>query len=455
MRSKTFLATFLLFLIILFSSLSVVSAYMTSNQMNMLKEKSVAEYQMMIISLTKDIAILTEREKSKDYTKDVNALINNYAKYYEKHNITIALNKLELTEPEKVASKNIEVSFITCEREYYIFITGALSEPFQNYQLDYHYNVTKSIMDMKNIQHILLFVGILFSVITMFALHFILAGIFKPLNIVAKTSKKIADGHYSERIYIKGKHEVAAMAAGFNRMAEQIEKQICLLEKESAQKQQFVDNFAHEIRTPLTSIYGYAEYLQKAALNEEEIIESAQFIIEEARHMKKISNSLLELATLRHYKPIENKISIPQLFEYIKHTMQNVLTERKIQFNYSSDTDILEGQEDLIKSLLLNLCTNAVKACPSNNGIIHLKADRLRDKVIISVTDNGCGIPEENISKVTEAFYRVDKARSREQGGAGLGLAICQQIAAVHGAKLTVESSINIGTTIKVTFTTS
>lgn len=455
MRLKTFLATFFLFLVILFTSLSVVSVYMTRNQMNMLKDKSTAEYQMMINSFAKDIAALRERESSTDFGAAVTKLMNSYSKYYEKYHINLSLMDIKSQEQENDLSENMEVTFINRDQEHFIYIIGTLAEPFQYYQLDYYYNVTKNVNDMKNIQNILLIVGIAFSVITAIALHLILSGIFKPLGIVAKASKQIADGHYGERIQLKGKNEVAEMAEDFNRMAEEIENQICLLEQEAAQKQQFVDNFAHEIRTPLTSIYGYAEYLQKAALNEEEVIESAQFIIEEASQMKKLANSLLELATLRHYKLVEGKISLPRLFEYIEHALQNVLTAKNIQLICSCDTDLLKGQEDLIKSLLLNLCTNAAEACPPDHGIIHLKAFCQKEQIILSVTDNGHGISEDHLSKVTEAFYRADKGRSREHGGAGLGLAICKQIAAVHDAKLTVESSVHAGTTISITFTGS
>lgn len=453
MRLKTFLATFLLFLIILFSSLSVVSVYMHHNQMRMLKDKSAAEYQMMVNSFSKDITAMLERENSKANSTGINTLINSYAKYYEKYNINLTLSDLE--NQENALADVMELSLINNGQEYFIYVTGTLAEPFQNYQLNYYYNVTKNVQEMRSIQTILLLVGIVFSVITVLALHFILSGIFKPLNIVASTSKKIADGHYNERIEIKGRNEVAEMAADFNRMAEEIEKQFDLLEQEAEQKQQFVDNFAHEIRTPLTSIYGYAQYLQKAALSEEDIIESAQFIIDEADHMKKLSNSLLELATLRHNQLVRSKISLPLLFEHVEQSLKVILNEKNIQLNCSCRTDFLNGQEDLIKSLLLNLCTNAAKACPSGTGIIRLEAYQQDDKTVLSVSDNGYGIAEENISKVTEAFYRVDKVRSREQGGAGLGLAICRQIAAVHGAKLDIESGLDMGTAITVTFTTS
>jgi signal transduction histidine kinase len=171
--------------------------------------------------------------------------------------------------------------------------------------------------------------------------------------------------------------------------------------------------------------------------------------------MKKLSNSLLELATLGNYKPMKGKILISELFENIHQTMKSVLAERNIHFSCHNDVDVLEGQEDLIKSLLLNLCANAVTACSTDNGTIHLSASKHEEKTVLSVTDNGCGITKENIHKVTEAFYRIDKARSREHGGAGLGLTLCKRIAEVHGADLIIESLVDTGTTIKIILTSS
>jgi signal transduction histidine kinase len=284
-------------------------------------------------------------------------------------------------------------------------------------------------------------------VIAALGLYYILLRIFKPLGIVANTSRKIANGNYGERIYIKGENELSSMALDFNRMAEQIEQQIL-------GKQQFIDNFAHEIRNPLTSVYGYAEYLQKTSFDEDVNIKSTQFIMDEANHMKKIANSLLELATLRNYSPVKNKISIGNLFNDVEQTLKKSLLGKNIQFICKNEIDILEGQEDLIKSLLLNLCFNAIKACTPNEGIIHLEAKKQEEKIVLSVSDNGCGISDEDIEKITEPFYRVDKARSREHGGAGLGLTLCKQIAEVHGAEIKIKSAVSAGTKIKIFFTT-
>jgi len=285
--------------------------------------------------------------------------------------------------------------------------------------------------------------------------------IFKPLGIVANTSRKIANGQFDERIDIKGKSELFSVANDFNTMADEIEKHMQILEEEAVGKQQFIDNFAHEIRTPLTSVYGYAEYLQKTPFDSDELIESTQFIMDEANHMNKLANSLLELATLRNYKPSKKEIPIRQLFDNLAQALKKTLNEEGVQLVCKSDAEILYGQEDLIKGLLLNLCLNAIKSCskdalgndpPEGGGIVLLEAKKQGENVVLSVTDNGCGISAEHTAKITEPFYRIDKARSREHGGAGLGLTLCKQIVDAHEAKMEIESSPGAGTTVKIYF---
>jgi len=475
MRIKTFMATYLLFLGILFSSVGIVSVYLNNSQMNMLREKSVSQYQTIAASLTRDIAVLYGRYhepilpilvseldgvQSRIYAEHplmgarfldaVDTLMRGYARYYARQNIYIAINTLNIS-----GYAQPEVSFVNHEGEHFIDIIGTIRGPFGYLQLDYSLDITENISNMQGIQGALMISAIAFSVIAALALHFILLSIFRPLSIVTKASRKIADGQFGERIGIKGKNEIARVAYDFNKMAEKVESQITFLEEEAVNKQQFVDNFAHEIRTPLTSIYGYAEYLQKASLDEQEVIESAEYIMGEAIHMKNIANSLLELATLRNYVPIKNEISISTLFDDISQTMEKSLREHNIRLICDSDSDIVYGQEDLIRSLLLNLCSNALKACPPGDGVIWLDAKETQNGVAISVTDNGRGIPKENLAKITEPFYRVDKSRSREHGGTGLGLALCRQIAEAHGAEMAVNSAIGAGTMIQITFTTS
>ncbi|MCL2856669.1 MAG: HAMP domain-containing histidine kinase [Oscillospiraceae bacterium] len=455
MRLKTFFATYLLFLCILFSSVGIVSVYMTSSQVSMLKEKSAGQYQAIAHSLSRDIAVLYGRGMDLvDFSLAVDNLVSGYARYYIRQNVHISIADLTLSGQGNLLSEG-EVSFVIQGAEYFIYIAGFLPGRLGYFQLNYSLNVTENIADMQNIQRILLFSAIVFSIVAAFALYFILSSIFKPLSIVAKASRKIANGQFGERINVKGNNELAQVALDFNKMAGKVERQIIFLEEEAVSKQQFVDNFAHEIRTPLTSIYGYAEYLQKASLDEKETIESAGYIMDEANHMRKIANSLLELATLRNYQPVKSPISIPALFEDIGQTMEASLRKHNVRMVCQSDIDTIDGQEDLIRSLLLNLCCNALKACPPAGGNIRLEAKVLPNGTLISVIDDGCGIPKESLPEIAEPFYRVDKSRSREDGGIGLGLTLCNKIAEVHNAEMAVESTVGEGTSVHVTFTTS
>ena len=454
MRLKTFLATYMLFLCIMFAGLGIVSVYLMNSQTDMLKTKGVRDYHAIAAMLAKDIAVLYGREAGAaitDSSASVKSLLDGYTRYYKRFGIDISVTAAAgFVDGNALGSA---VSLIQRESGHFVHVSGALPEPFENYRFDYYLDVTNDIKDTQNIQNLLLLFAASFSVIAAVGLYFILSAIFRPLAIVADTSRKIADGQYSERINVKGKHEIAAMAEDFNRMSAMIEKQIRDLEEEAIAKQQFVDNLAHEIRTPLTSIYGYAEYMQKAPLDEQEIIESAQFIIDEAEQMKNIADSLLELATLRDYSPTKAGILLHRLFDDVARSLEKALKEQKVRLICRSSVDVLCGQEDLIKSLLMNLCHNALKSCRPDTGIVHLTADGQDEKTIISVADNGCGIPPEAIAKVTEPFYRVDKERSRERGGAGLGLALCRQIAEAHDAEMLIESAAGLGTTVKIIFT--
>jgi len=456
MRIKTFIATYLLFLTVLFSSVGIVSLYLNNSQIDMLSDKSTGQFQTIVSSLDRDVAVLWGRERGSEITDlaffdAVDMLVRGYARYYARHNINISVADLRLSRIEQPPS---EIVFDTNGEEYFILITGMLSEPFGNFLLAYSLNITESIAEMRNIQRTLLIAAGIFSAVAAIGLHLILSSIFRPLTIVAKASREIAEGRFGERIPIKEKNELAQVAIDFNKMAERVERQIILLEEEADNKQQFVDNFAHEMRTPLTSIFGYAEYMQKAVLEDYEVAELSERIMNRAGYLQDIANSLLQLAMLRNYTPNYKKIHIQHLFNDISQTVKAQMEGAYVKFTCKPDADYISGQVDLVKSLLLNLCSNALKACTPYKGSIYLEAKSESKYITLSVTDNGSGIPADLLPKVTEPFYRIDKARNQKDGGAGLGLSLCKRIAEAHGATMKIESTISVGTIVKISFTT-
>ena len=450
MRLKTFLATYILFLCILFLSFGIVSVYMTDAQMDIHLERSSAEFLRIRNSLSRDIALL--HSISTNLLGDLTDLLHSYMEHYARDNVSLFLRVAQSAYDEDQIMSAL-VYFETRDDGYFVVASGLLPEPFEFIQLDYRLDITLEIGSMNHVRNVLLLICIALSILTAFALYFILSKIFNPLSIVSSASRKIASGNYDERINISGKNEIAAMSEDFNSMADEISRQIQVLREESKAKQQYIDNFAHEMRTPLTSIYGYAEYMQRVDLSEEETIEAAQYIMDEASHMKNMAGSLLTLATLRGYSAHSEEISVGKLFEEVKRACDKLSSHEGKTLKWEVETDIMWGQEDLIKILLVNLCNNALDAC-DESGVVTMGLRSSDKNVILSVSDNGRGIPSDSLDKITEPFYRVDKARSRESGGAGLGLALCRRIAEVHGATLTVRSVFGEGTTVEVIFTT-
>ena len=444
MRTRAFILSYIVFVGILFTALGTLSAFLTNSQIDLLREKTLREYQTLVESLSRDMQIIYQR--SDDFSAALNGLMEGYRHHYSRSGIQLAL--IESSD----FSNEIQITIHENEGSHFLTLGGNLPSFFEGRRLYYEVDITETMGELQRIHTYLLLIAAAFSIAAVFILYFLFSYIFKPLKLIAASSRKIADGQYGERIPVPGESELAEVAADFNRMAETIANQIQELALEAELKQQFVDNFAHETRTPLTAIFGYAEYIQKVPLSEAAVIDLVTCIMNEALYMQKLGDSLLELAALRGRRVETTPLYIPDLFASIQQTFYNTLLEKEILLEQNSCDAFLEGQENLVKSLLANLISNGIKACEPAHGKIILKAESLEKTIRISVEDNGCGIPASELSKVTEPFFRLDKARTRKAGGIGLGLALCSQIAKSHGAELTILSEPQKGTCVTVTF---
>jgi len=279
---------------------------------------------------------------------------------------------------------------------------------------------------IQNMRNLLVIISAGFSIFVGIGLYYVLKRIFKPLNDVVSIASKFSSAH-----------ELIAVSEALGSMSTEIERELF-------QMKFVVDNFKQEIQAPLDSICDCAEGLKDK--------ESAESILIETERIKKVANTLLTLATLQHYKPVIENVYISQLFEDIHHELGQLLHERDVELFIHDEVDKVKGQEDLVKLLLLNLCTNAITSCASGMGVVYLEATQKKNDVIIMISDNGHGIPKEGLSKITEPFYRVNKTRSREHGGVGLGLTLCKQITDIHGAKMIVTSNVGTGTVVEVIF---
>ncbi len=267
----------------------------------------------------------------------------------------------------------------------------------------------------------------------------------QPIRRLSSATKRFSKGDFSQRIVIKGKDELSLLSQDFNIMAEKLEHTVEELKDTAQRQEEFVNNFAHELKTPLTSIIGYADMIRSKKMDEELIIESAKYIFEEGKRLESLSMKLMDIIILKNQTFALKKINICSLFESIEGAYRPVFDRENIEFNVQCENATIQIEPDLIKTVCINLLDNARKAITSN-GKISLVGKINNQGYSIAVIDNGRGMDKSEIAKITEAFYMVDKSRARAQGSAGLGLSICSEIIKLHGGTLTFQSTPNEGT---------
>lgn len=289
-------------------------------------------------------------------------------------------------------------------------------------------------------------------VFTAFFSYIIAYHLTKPLSRLSKVARKISEGDLSIRAGIESNDEVGELAADIDDMAENLEANIEELNDAVRRQEDFVGNFAHELKTPLTSIIGYADMLRSRKLSQETVFGAANYIFTEGKRLEGMSFKLLELLVTKQQNVVLKKIDAEYFFDEIKGALTPIMDKDNINLSINAEAGYIEADMDLFKSVLFNLADNARKA---TDGKIDARIDiagRVEDnRYIITVTDNGSGIPKEEVDKITEAFYMVDKSRAREQGGAGLGLALCKQIMEVHEGTMDIRSKEGEGTTFVLT----
>ena len=271
----------------------------------------------------------------------------------------------------------------------------------------------------------------------------------KPLEALSRTSRTIASGHFSSRVRLRSNDEVGAVSADFNAMADRLEGTIAQLQDAVQRQENFMGSFAHELKTPMTSIIGYADLLRGQTLTAEEQAEAADYILSEGKRLEVLSRKLLNLLVLKKSDLPLSPVSLSQLLETLVEQIRPVYLSRGIRLSYECQDGLCYLEPDLIRSLLLNLLDNARKAM-DDGGFIFLSATMTSQGCRIRVCDNGRGIPPQALAHLTQAFYRVDKSRSRQQGGVGLGLTLCQEIASLHAGELHFESQPGKGTCVSV-----
>jgi signal transduction histidine kinase len=276
----------------------------------------------------------------------------------------------------------------------------------------------------------------------------------RPLEDLVEASGRLAGGNLDARVKVGGLSETATLGAAFNEMAEELQRRAGERDQLDRMKDEFVLTASHELRSPLTSVQGFAELLllEREKLSPQQA-ETVEVILDNTRHLVRLLNDLLDLArsdagrlTIR-----PEPTGAANLIEDAVRTMRAQLDARQQELSLEIEADLpwIEADRDRIRQVLVNLLTNANEYCPEGAGI-EVKAHRTDAEVEIDVIDNGPGIPEQQLEHIFERFTRGDAGETQRVGGTGLGLAISKSLIELHGGTLAAESTQGSGSTFRI-----
>jgi len=276
----------------------------------------------------------------------------------------------------------------------------------------------------------------------------------RPLEDLVEASGRLASGDLDVRVKVGGLSETATLGGAFNEMAEELQRRAGERDQLERMKDEFVLTASHELRSPLTSVQGFAELLllERERLSPRQA-ETVEVILDNTRHLVRLLNDLLDLArsdagrlTIR-----PEPTGAASLIEEAARTMRAQLDARGQELRLQVDADLpeVEADRDRIRQVLVNLLTNANEYCPQG-AQIEVKARRAGAEVEIDVIDNGPGIPAEQLEHIFERFTRGDAGETQRVGGTGLGLAISKSLIELHGGAIGAESNPGSGSTFRI-----
>ncbi len=455
---KTYLLSIALFLAALYTGLFGIGMIDKQQTLASEADKATREEYFIAQTLARDMAALDEKGNL------LTSLIASYGDYYRQSGVLIEVknkgetlySSLPLRDKDGVSDAQAGVQKWEIQKSQgvpYLYVASRLKGDFEEYTLIYARSILPLYDAWDFMRSLLIWGSAIVSVVLALGLFFILRSLSRPLERVKATAEQFAGGDFNARVTVKGNDEIADLAKSINHMADTAIDYISQIRDVAQKNERMAANLSHEIRTPLTAVRGYAEYMSIAQLTKEEADTALSYIIEESIRLQKISQRMMALTVLKREQIEMKEISLDERIERALFSVAPAVEEKHllVDVQVCPGTNIL-GDEVLIESLLTNLLDNAIKAC-TNHGRITVSLKKEGGMALLSVEDNGHGMKKEEVKRLGEPFYRPDKARSRAQGGAGLGAALCFEIASLHGAKLYYTSKESVGTKASVEFT--
>lgn len=446
-------------LIVLFLSATVIFMYIFTNFL----------YEQLYVEDSKTTMVeigekLQTKYKGGKVTDELIAEIENYAAY---SNIEIfaVRNPRELsacvpfdidydtligpTERQQLLAGN-EVTNIGYEKRFERQIISVILPFTDQNRLEgiiYLYYPLAKISELAKEEVILLITGaVMFLIIAAFFVYQGMRRLLQPLANLQQAVNQMAAGDYQTRVEVTSKDELGSLSSAFNQMASSIQQE------DEAQKS-FLATVSHELRTPISYVKGYSEAIKNGLIDEHKRDEAIQLIARESARMERLTNELMQLARKDEVgQSIEaDPLVLAETIRDALSLLEQKAKAKNIQIDQRLDEDLIViGDEEKLKQVFINIVENAIHYSPENARVI-IESKQINQEVQISIIDVGIGIPSEDLPHLTERFYRVNKARSRSDGGSGLGLSIVDQIVKQHQGSLKINSKLQQGTSVIVT----
>lgn len=456
-----------LFLVIAAISVTALIVLFNNQKMTIMRERSraVSSHEFICASISNNITY--ERMKSDAFVlsnEDIDSAIERIvSQQLEEGSVVIIFDSqnnvsyygekkpnIETLSESVSSESDIASMIVDCDSNSYMCVGSIANLEGKNYKIFTANDITEVYAEQDRELIFVQIISVVLAIAIAIILLFLIKILFRPLGKINKSINEIAKGDYSRRIEIKGSEEFRKLAVNVNSMASSVEENYKRIELIADDRKRFIDSLSHEMKTPLTSILGFADILRiKGNITPDEVKEYSSIIVEESKRLKALSGKLMELVSSGEAQLELRPVQTEEIINDLKIVFAPIMKAKSLMLVCKSEPLMINADADLFKSLIYNFLDNAVKAS-FEGGIIELLCEANEEFAEITVRDYGIGISDEDKKRVFEPFYMADKARSRKMGGAGLGLALCAEIAKKHNATIELVSEPSNGTAISI-----
>lgn len=274
--------------------------------------------------------------------------------------------------------------------------------------------------------------------------------LMRPIKALIESSTEISKGSFENQIEVVTSDELGILTKNFNKMSNSLKINFLKMQEMINERERFIRNFTHEIKTPLTSIIGYSDFLRRIEYDQKNFSKSLEYIYSEGKRLELLRSKMMDLILSENNKVELELGSVKEKIEIAIDSMRLVLKEKDIQIEIIGFDFEIKMEKNLFVTMITNIIDNSIRASDNHSKIVVKLIENERK---IEIIDYGIGIERSKLAKIKEPFFVGDASRKKkDNGGFGLGLSIVEQIVRIHFAEIEIESEINKGTSIRILF---